>query len=129
MISSRSSASGPRGGASDRHPDAGAVPTRPRLLRAAARRAAPLSLAGRHGLEARATVSTRAHTHLPVTKRIRHHPVDVLAVSVISQSPCPEGLATKTKLWGGFSKQVISWRHQLPTANTTYSTIKWAVAD
>ena len=46
-----------------------------------------------------------------------------------SQSPCPEGLATKTKLWGGFSEQVISWRHQLPTASTTYSTSKQAAAD
>ena len=50
------------------------------------RRAVLLSLAGRHGLEARATVSTRAHTHLPVTKRIRHHPVDVLAVSAIASA-------------------------------------------
>ena len=52
----------------------------------ALRRAVLLSLAGRHGLEARATVSTRAHTHLPGTKRIRHHPVDVLAVSVIASA-------------------------------------------
>ena len=33
-----------------------------------------------------------------------------------SQSPCPEGLATKTKLWGGFSERVISWRHKQPVA-------------
>ena len=36
------------------------------------------------------------------------------------------GLATKTKLWGGLSERVVSWRHKLPAASTAYRTSKQA---